>query len=336
MQKKFFILFVVATSFLFAGNIQNSFAEDFVVSIPFGAFNPELNTPAEVWYDPPELSIVEGDTVTWINDDREGHTVTSGYGAGRFDWMDTKNLGESDGLFDSLRFMPGESWSYTFETQGNYNYYCVIHPWMEGIVFVEPNIPDYPHDATGKKYEQFPTFLITPDGSIEINFSWEPRVIKTHEKTNFIYRFYDAIYDQPLQKLEYDIAILQNNQVLYKDEGAVSGAGGDYRQWIFEEPGPIIVKISNIKPYGSVAGTQINLGPDTTARLGDFTAMVYENYEKKVTTEKIVQPRDTLQFYYEIAVAIIVVPAIMLAVIVLYMKGKKPTNNYPERKASPV
>ncbi|KER05657.1 Plastocyanin protein [Marine Group I thaumarchaeote SCGC AAA799-E16] len=336
MNEKFIAFFIVTISVMFVGTAQNSFAEDFVVSIPYGAFNPELNTPAEVWYDPPELSITVGDTVTWTNDDREGHTVTSGYGAGRFDWMDTKNLGEADGLFDSLRFMPGESWSYTFEKEGSYNYFCVIHPWMEAIIFVDPYIPDFPHDATGKKYESFPTFLITPDRSVEINFSWEPQVIKTHEKVNFIYRFYDAVYDQPLRKLEYDIAILQNNEILYKDEKAVSGAGGDYRQWIFEEPGPIIVKISNIKPYGQVAESQINLSYDATARLGDFTAMVYDNPEKRVTTDKIVQPRETLQFYYEIAVAIIVVPVIMLAVLILYMKTKKNPPSYPERKASPV
>jgi len=63
------------------------FAEEFSVSIPFGAFNPELNTPAEVWYDPPTISVQVDDTITWSNDDREGHTVTSGVGSGRFGWM---------------------------------------------------------------------------------------------------------------------------------------------------------------------------------------------------------------------------------------------------------
>lgn len=336
MHKILFVLFFVGVSFLLAGNIQNSFAEEFTISIPYGAFNPELNTPAEVWYDPPVFSIEAGDKVTWTNDDREGHTVTSGTGAGRFDWMDTKSLGEPNGLFDSLRFMPGESWSYVFEEEGQYNYFCVIHPWMEGIIFVEQNIPDYPHDSTGKEYKEFPIFFITPDRSVEINFSWEPRIIKTHEKTNFIYRFYDAVNDLPLRKLEYDISILQDNEVLYKAESAVSGAGGDYRQWIFEKPGPVLVKISNIKPYGTVAETAIDLTPNTAGRMGDFTAMVYENVEKTTTTDTIVQPRETLQFYYEIAVAIILVPAIMLAVLILYMKGKKPSANYPERKASPV
>lgn len=333
-----FLFFIIGIPLVLVGSSANSYAEEFIVSIPFGAFNPELNTPAEVWYDPPVLSVEVGDKVTWVNDDREGHTVTSGEGAGRFEWMDTKELGKPDGLFDSLRFAPDESWSYVFEEEGEFNYYCVVHPWMEGIILVDPSIPDYPHDAMGKEYTQFPLFFITPDQSVEINFSFEPRVIKTHEKVNFIYRFYDGVNDLPLRKLEYDIAILQNNVVLYSEKSAVSGAGGDYRQWIFEDPGPILVKISNIKPFGSVAETRIDLTEDTSGRMGDFTAMVYENVEKRVTTDTIVQPKQTVQLYYELAVTIIVVPAVMLMGLIIYMRRKKPTETFaqPERKASPV
>ncbi|WP_428325972.1 cupredoxin domain-containing protein [Nitrosopumilus sp.] len=318
--------------------IEQSHAEEYTISIPFGAFNPELNTPAEVWYDPPELTIQVGDTVTWTNDDREGHTVTSGDGAGRFDWMGSKNLGEADGIFDSERFMPEESWSYTFEKEGPFNYFCIIHPWMEGIVFVKPFIPDYPHDGTGKKHEQFPMYQITPDQSIEINFSWEPQIIKTHEKVNFIYRFYDAVYDLPLRKMQYDISIIHNGNLVFEEKGAVSSAGGDYRQWIYEEPGTTIVKIKNIKPFGTVAETQIQFGEDASARLADFSAIVYENTEKTFTSDEIVQPRQTVQFYYEIAVAIIVVPGVMLLVAVLYMKNKGSdiSTNQKERKATPV
>ena len=97
--------------------ISTAYAEDYIVDIPYGAFNPELNTPAEVWYEPPVISIVVGDSITWYNDDREGHTVTSGEGSGRFGWMDD-NFGTPDGGFDSDRFMPGESWSMKFEDSG--------------------------------------------------------------------------------------------------------------------------------------------------------------------------------------------------------------------------
>ena len=322
---------------MFFATLDHSYAEEFTISIPYGAFNPELNTPAEVWYDPPELTIQVGDTVTWNNDDREGHTVTSGDGSGRFEWMGSKNLGEPDGIFDSERFMPEESWSYTFEEEGPFNYFCIIHPWMEGIIFVEPLIPDYPHDSTGKKLEQFPMYQITPDQSVEVNFSWEPAIIKTNEKVNFIYRFYDAVYDLPLRKMQYDISIVHNGNVVFEEKNAVSGAGGDYRQWIYDEPGNTIVKIKNIKPYGTVAEMEIVFTDDTSGRLVDFSTIVYENTEKTFATEKIVQPRQTLQFYYEIAVAIIAVPAIMLFFVVMYMrKPKHSTSVNYGRKSSPI
>ncbi len=331
---RFYFYTVLALCSISIFVISSAYAEEYTISIPNGAFNPELNTPAEVWYDPPLITVKVGDSITWSNDDREGHTVTSGQGSGRFGWMN-EDYGTEDGLFDSGRFMPGESWRYTFEEKGNFRYFCVIHPWMEALVIVEPIIPEYPHDATGKKFEEWPILQITPDQSVEINFSWEPKIIKTHEKVNFIYRFYDAVNDMPLRKLEYDISIIQNGQELYRDEDTVSGAGGAYRQWIFEESGPVIVKFRNIESYGTVGGTEIQLTDNPTGRLSDFTTMVYDNPEKTVTTEKIVQPKETFQFYYEIAVLIIVVPAILLVAIIIIMKRGKPNSSIPT-KASPV
>jgi len=325
-------MILVLTGIGYSNNFQ-AFAEEKTVSIPFGAFNPELNTPVEVWYDPPTILIKVGDIITWTNDDREGHTVTSGQGSGRFGWM-SDDFGTADGFFDSGRFMPGEEWSHSFEEEGTFQYFCVIHPWMEAFVIVEPLIPDYPHDATGKKLG-FPILQITPDKSVEINFSWEPKVIKTHEKVNFIYRFYDGVNDLPLRKLEYDISIIQNGQELYRDENTVSSAGGAYRQWIFEEPGPIIVKFRNIESFGMVGGTAITLTDNPIGRIADFTAMVYENTETFTTTDKIVQPKETLQFYYEIAVVMILVPAAIFIYVLWSMKSGGKTSRY-SRKATPI
>ena len=99
-----------------SGNVLDSSAEEFTISIPFGAYNPQLDTPTDEWYSPSVMYVNVGDTVTWTNDDQEGHTVTSGESSGRFGWMSQKEggFGKPDGIFDSERFMPNDLWSYSF------------------------------------------------------------------------------------------------------------------------------------------------------------------------------------------------------------------------------
>ena len=318
MLEKILLFSLVIFSGVF---LANAAAEEFVVTIPFGAYNPELNTPAEEWYSPTKISIREGDTITWINKDREGHTVTSGQGSGRFGWMGD-DFGTLDGIFDSDRFMPGESWSYTFSEKGNFSYFCTIHPWMDGIVLVEPEIPDYPHDATGKKLEM-PDLRYTPDMMIEVNLTWEPNVIKTHELTKFVYQFYDPTTNSNLARMHYDFIIFQNGKELYRDSG-INQIGGDYRNHVFEEPGSIIIRFENIQNPGLLAegSTTVSGVASMGSRSVDFTTVVYENTEKISHEEYHVKPAQRLELYYELAILIIVVPAALFIFAILYMKRK--------------
>ena len=76
-------------------------------------------------YLPYEISVAVGTTVTWINDDITIHTVTSG-----------SPNGGANGLFDSELIMSGETFEITFNDAGTFDYYCIVHPWMAGIVNV--------------------------------------------------------------------------------------------------------------------------------------------------------------------------------------------------------
>ncbi len=89
------------------------------VSIVPGASRP---TNAAGHFSPQTILVVIGvnNTVTWVNHDYTIHTVTS-----------------RSGIFDSGLLNSGDRWSYTFETAGNFSYYCSIHPYMTGIVIVE-------------------------------------------------------------------------------------------------------------------------------------------------------------------------------------------------------
>ncbi|MEO2201966.1 MAG: plastocyanin/azurin family copper-binding protein, partial [Nitrosopumilus sp.] len=41
-----------------------------------------------------------------------------------------------DGLFDSSIFMAGSTFEFTFDEAGTYDYFCMVHPWMTGIINV--------------------------------------------------------------------------------------------------------------------------------------------------------------------------------------------------------
>jgi plastocyanin len=66
--------------------------------------------------------------VTWTNDDTVPHTVTSG--------VVEDNVPKPDGKFDSNILTAGKSFSFVFDTAGEYDYYCFLHPFMTGNVVV--------------------------------------------------------------------------------------------------------------------------------------------------------------------------------------------------------
>jgi plastocyanin len=145
------ILFVLST-----GACQTAFAENRTITIPSGASNPHFETEAKFWYSPPVLTIHKDDVVKWLNLDTEIHTVTSGKGIDRGQLAQGKMNGTSDGYFDSGPFKPGQSWSFTFDKEGTFYYFCTIHPWMVGAIVVSQTIPDYATDAQGNKIEKWP------------------------------------------------------------------------------------------------------------------------------------------------------------------------------------
>jgi plastocyanin len=103
------------------------------IDIPEGASNVDN----EIFYDPSETSVTPGSTITWTNSDTASHTVTSG----------TPGKGP-DGKFDSGLFGPGKKFETVLDEKDTYPYFCQVHPWMTGIITVDPTaIPEFPLSA---------------------------------------------------------------------------------------------------------------------------------------------------------------------------------------------
>src|SRR5690606_20056165 len=73
-------------------------------------------------YGPKTITVKAGTKVTWTNQDSVEHTVTTESGA--------------PAKIDSGTFGKGESFSFTFEKAGTYEYFCEPHPYMKGTVVV--------------------------------------------------------------------------------------------------------------------------------------------------------------------------------------------------------
>ena len=118
---------LIMTSMILTGLIltitPSAFAEQVSISLPQGSGVPGCDETNEC-YLPYMVTINPGDEVVWSNDDSAPHTVTSG--------TDTT----ADGIFDSSMLMADKTFAHTFDTLGEYDYFCLVHPWMVGQVFV--------------------------------------------------------------------------------------------------------------------------------------------------------------------------------------------------------
>jgi amicyanin len=71
-------------------------------------------------FTPAEITIAAGSTLTWTNGDDIPHTVTATGMAFRSKALDT-----------------GDQYSFTFTAPGTYDYFCALHPHMQGKVIVK-------------------------------------------------------------------------------------------------------------------------------------------------------------------------------------------------------
>ena len=124
-------------TFLIPIGINSAFAQTtYTINIPTGAASPDAPYFWQVEKDGNTDGVIiieKNDWVQWENGDTAAHTVTSGTVDEK---PDGTVEGNPDGIFDSFLFSPGDDFGYQFTEVGDYPYFCLVHPWMEGVVHV--------------------------------------------------------------------------------------------------------------------------------------------------------------------------------------------------------
>ena len=152
-----FVLFAIvsigmtAAPGAFAEHSMNATVENAVGSSTPGC-EPDCFIPATV-------TIGVGGMVTFANNDTAAHTSTAG----------TPADGPS-GAWDSSLVMMGAAYTTpALDVAGDYPYFCMVHPWMEGLVIVEEEShDDHGGDDHGDKSVMEMQTLTAADISIDI------------------------------------------------------------------------------------------------------------------------------------------------------------------------
>ena len=131
MKKSIYLAFSLLAIFSLIAVAPSAFAEHGEGGMAATVTNaPGSSTPGceetDSCFIPSTVVITVGGTVTWDNTDNAAHTSSSGTAADG-----------PDGVFDSSLIMAGGSYSHTFDTAGTFDYFCMVHPWMQGTVIVE-------------------------------------------------------------------------------------------------------------------------------------------------------------------------------------------------------
>jgi plastocyanin len=110
----------LAGEFIF--RLQPSLGGGGTVAVGEVVMPPGVGNSQQLNFEPSVITVILGqnNTVTFKNQDSATHTVTA-----------------RDGSFNSLDIKAGDSWTHTFNTPGNFSYYCVYHNWMVGKVIVK-------------------------------------------------------------------------------------------------------------------------------------------------------------------------------------------------------
>jgi amicyanin len=91
------------------------------IILPAGAQNaPAAVSIDNFTFNPQQLTVKAGTTVTWSNQDDIPHAVAA-----------------VNKQFKSKALDTGDAYSFTFTTPGTYPYFCSLHPHMTGTIVVE-------------------------------------------------------------------------------------------------------------------------------------------------------------------------------------------------------
>ena len=184
----------------------------------------DISITDDMKFNPEDLTINVGDTVTWTNNDGMGHTATSTDGPASF---------------DSGNIAAGATWSFTFTEAGTYDYKCNYHSSMTATITVDDDSADDEEEEEPPRTDS-DWFTWTMNGThhsilavANESLNWTHLIVSIYNDTG-VYKqpsWYNAVeYESDLEMnhtyLEYGMHFA--NITLYNNEDILA-----YHNWTF-------------------------------------------------------------------------------------------------------
>jgi len=124
----FFVLFAIAAGIVAMTPAAFADHSEVTVEAAMGSGAPGCEETAEGCYIPSTATVDVGGVVIFSNPDSAAHTFTSG---------DPTMPETVQVLFDSSLVMAGSTYEWSPTEVGDVPYFCMVHPWMQGVIIVQ-------------------------------------------------------------------------------------------------------------------------------------------------------------------------------------------------------
>ena len=202
----FFVLFAIAAGII--AMTPAAFADHSEVTIvpALGSGAPGCETSPDGCYIPSTATVDVGGKVIMSNTDTAAHTYTAG----------TPEGGPS-GEFDTGLLMAANSFEWTPTVVGEVPYFCMVHPWMKGLIIVqevEAEKEEDHHDDDGEMMHMEDAASATGMLSDGTKVSVWTSMPTAGEAMEISIEFDDT------EHVNHDIMVTQNGKEVLSDKGA--------------------------------------------------------------------------------------------------------------------
>ncbi|MBI3255138.1 MAG: PEFG-CTERM sorting domain-containing protein [Nitrosarchaeum sp.] len=199
-----FVLFAIVAGLVATTPAAFADHSEVTISTASGSGAPGCEETAEGCFIPKEAIVDVGGKVIFSNTDTAAHTFTSGAAT-------DETPGE---VFNSSLVMAGSSYEWTPTTAGEVPYFCMVHPWMTGLIVVQ-------EAGTEDNGEEMHTEGASATGMLSdgVKVGIDASALTAGEIMEISVDFEDS------EHVNYDIMVTQNGEEVLNDIGTHSHDG---------------------------------------------------------------------------------------------------------------